>query len=184
VKKKKVIRLSIVGEIGPDTISAKDENGLTIVDVIKLCNSPAFQLEISLSSPGGDIDVGMTLYELLRCSKAHVVIEGYGIVASIAVLIFMAGDKRVLSPGTRLFVHPGSIMSDMPENIFTVKVKANELMGLHTWYCEQLYSRAAIVRSQVKLGDIRALCDKDSFFGADEALDMGIATHVTPYAKK
>lgn len=177
-QRQQVVKINITGEINPETLTTRDGQGFNILDVIRATDSPKYRLEVFLSSPGGDIDTGMAIYEAFRTSKADVHIYGCGIVASIAVLIFMGGDERVLTPGTRMFLHPGSVMSEIPENIFTVKAKSAELITLHDWYCEQLCSRA---NGKCELKEITDLCDKDSFFSADKALELGLATKICLY---
>lgn len=180
-RSKQVVKVNIVGEITPETLTERDGHGFTLLDIIRATDSPRFRLEIFLSSPGGDIDTGMAIYEALRTTEADVHIYGYGIVASIAVLIFMGGDERVLTPGTRMFLHPGTYMSEIPESILTIKAKTAELAGLHTWYCETLFERAKAAGGKVEIKDIFDMCDKDSFFSAHRALEMGLATKIRLY---
>ncbi len=180
-KRIRVVKVNITGEITPETLTAMDGNGNSLVEILRECNRPDVRLEIMLSSPGGDIDVGMTIYEMLLTTRAQVSITGYGIVASIAVLIFMGGEERILTPGTRMFVHPGSVMSPTPESIFTLSSKAVELQHLHKWYCEQIFNGA--VEGKINIEKVFELCNKDSFFSAYEALDLGIATKIELYER-
>jgi len=180
VKPKRIVKMTILGEITPETLrqfvhgTAPDgEDGFLKND------KPGVRIEITLSSPGGDIDVGMAIYELIRTAAAKVAIVGYGIVGSIAVLIFMAAKERILSAGTRLFLHPGTIMSDIPENIFTMRAKSQELMILHKWYTDQISSRA--FTDPAAIAD---LCDKDTFMDAQEAKRLGIATWILLYTDR
>lgn len=175
---KNVNSIAIIGEITAETLDdfmyGKNGDG----GFLKY-NQSGTRLEITLSSPGGDIDVGMSIYEMLRCAAAEVAITGYGIVGSIAVLIFMGAAERRLSAGTRVFLHPGSAMSEIPESIFTIRAKSKELLVLHDWYVQQIVDRVYATGADATAID--ELCGKDTFLSADEALKKGIATEVVLY---
>lgn len=66
-------------------------------------------ITISLNSIGGDVFTGFAIYsEIRRYAKEHdaeVTIIAQGICASIATIIFLAGDKRIVSQYVSPFVH-------------------------------------------------------------------------------
>jgi ATP-dependent Clp protease protease subunit len=171
--------MSINGEINDETLSKFLQGVQGVEPGFHDVNDSGNRIVITLSSPGGDVDVGMSIYELLRTADAEIVIHGYGIVGSIAVLIFMGADKRVLTPGTRFFVHPGSAAAAFPENIFSVNAKSAELMFLHRWYCEQLAAR-----SGTDVNTVSYMCDRDTFLSAHDALKFGFATHLDLYTQE
>jgi ATP-dependent Clp protease protease subunit len=177
--RKDIVKMAIAGEIDDramgtflyGTSLSPDPDGFLDND------GPNTVFDITLSSPGGDIDVGVAMFEMLRSSKAEVNITGYGCVGSTAVLIFMAGHKRTLTPGTQVFMHPGTIAIDPPESIFTVEAKTKGIIQLHDWYCEQLANRSGC---DYKI--IYELCKKDTFLTAAACKHLGIATHLKLYA--
>lgn len=65
----------------------------------------AKQIRVLINSPGGIIDDGMAIFNALRRHQALVVTECLGIAASIASVIFFAGDRREMNVGTQLMVH-------------------------------------------------------------------------------
>lgn len=62
-------------------------------------------IDVRINSLGGAIHEGVAIYNLLRERSAEVVTHVDGYAASIAALIFMAGDRRTMAQSSRLMVH-------------------------------------------------------------------------------
>ena len=60
-----------------------------------------------VSSPGGDVDAGLALVDMMKWSRIPVYTTGYGMVASMGLIIFMAGTKghRVVTPRCTMMSH-------------------------------------------------------------------------------
>ncbi|MBY8963789.1 Clp protease ClpP [Flavobacterium sp. D11R37] len=93
----------ISGQIG----SFDGVTGIGLADVIaqvkKQPGATAFNVHIN--SEGGLVDVGFDIYNYLKSLKKPLSTIGSGIVASIATVIFMAGQKRQLRPNTPFMIH-------------------------------------------------------------------------------
>lgn len=63
------------------------------------------EIEIVLSSPGGFIYEGFALYDRIRRCSSTVNIIGTGMVASMAVIVFLAGDYRYVTENCILLNH-------------------------------------------------------------------------------
>lgn len=69
-------------------------------------------IEVPISSVGGFVFDGWRIYNALISAKARgckIVTKGEGIVASIASIIFMAGDDRIVSQANLLMIHKPTI---------------------------------------------------------------------------
>ena len=65
-------------------------------------------IHLLIESPGGFLDDGLALYSDLRARArdgATVTAEARGVVASAAVLPFLAADRRAMSTGTQMLIH-------------------------------------------------------------------------------
>ena len=75
----------------------------------QLAEAGGKDVNVRIRSFGGDVQTGFDIYnELRRYAKdndAKVHTLGEGFVASIATVIFLAGDKRTLTENTNAFVH-------------------------------------------------------------------------------
>jgi ATP-dependent Clp protease protease subunit len=63
------------------------------------------KLYLLLSSPGGNVMNGLTIYNLLRGLPYEIVTHNVGQVNSIANVVFLAGDERYASPDSTFMFH-------------------------------------------------------------------------------
>jgi ATP-dependent Clp protease protease subunit len=63
------------------------------------------RIHLMISSPGGSVFHGLSIYNLLKGAPVEVVTYNFGSVDSIGVVIFCAGDKRVSVPHARFLLH-------------------------------------------------------------------------------
>ena len=63
------------------------------------------RVHLMISSPGGSVFHGLSIYNLLKGAPIEVVTYNFGSVDSIGVVIFCAGDRRVSVPHARLLLH-------------------------------------------------------------------------------
>lgn len=60
---------------------------------------------ILISSPGGQVSAGISIYNFLKGIPAEVITHNFGQSDSIAVTIFCAGSKRYCTPDSRFLIH-------------------------------------------------------------------------------
>jgi ATP-dependent Clp protease protease subunit len=95
--------LHIVHFIGPI-------NATTACTVRNLClqalQSGASEIELHMSTEGGNMTAGFALYFFLKSLPLPLTIFNVGSIESVGVAIFLAGHKRYACPGTRFLIHP------------------------------------------------------------------------------
>ncbi len=104
--------VKIYGEIVPfEEQWIIDQGGYVNLSSIQeqLSKADGKDIKVRIRSMGGDVQTGFDIYnELRRYAKdngAKVQTLGEGFVASIATVIFLAGDERILTENTQPFVH-------------------------------------------------------------------------------
>ena len=60
---------------------------------------------VLISSPGGHVASGIAAYNLLRGIPAEVVTHNYGVIDSMAVVLFSGGQERYCVPHARFLLH-------------------------------------------------------------------------------
>lgn len=161
--------LSIYDEIGFWGVTAKDFNS-------QLASVQSKQLEVEISSPGGDVYAALAMYNALRASGKEVVTKVMGVAASAASLVFMAGDKRVMPKNTQLMIHnPWTVAMG---NASELRDTADALEKIGDSIRATYASRSGL--DDAKLND---MLSKDTWINADEALADGFATEVTEEVK-
>jgi len=73
---------------------------------LKALGSGATQINLHLSSPGGELLAGFTAYHFLKSLPVPVYTHNLSNVESIATVIYLAGTDRRVNPGSRFLLHP------------------------------------------------------------------------------
>lgn len=84
-----------------------EEKGVELIDVISQVRKQpeATSYEVYINSEGGVVDTGFDIYNFIKSLGYPVTTIGTGMVASIATVIFMAGQKRIVQPKTQFMIH-------------------------------------------------------------------------------
>ena len=95
----------LTGEIS----ECKCEDAIRFVLEANLNNGHEY-LSMVVNSPGGYVHAGFSLIDVMNGSKAEIRTIGLGILASMGLLIFIAGKrgKRALTPNTMVMSHQWS----------------------------------------------------------------------------
>lgn len=158
--------LYLIGEVDP-VLQATALRG------IHLLNKVRKPFTIKLSSGGGDVLAGMSIYDAIRLSPCRVTIIGAGQVQSMAPIIFQAADHRILEAGATVMLHDGS-MSDG-----SMDMKAYERWG--DWSKESREWTYKLLAAKTKRKDKsfwQQVCSSDAIFNAHQALDLGLCDKV------
>ena len=141
-------------------------------------------IHLLIESPGGFLSDGLALYNDLRGRvKAGVTVtaEARGVVASAAVLPFLAANTRTMATGTELMVHnPMSLLiafGTFAELTPSVKKVFAGLRSAEQTYRDVLVERTGTARTQMA-----NWLDAQTWFSPEEALAGGFATTITDAA--
>lgn len=109
-----------------------DINAHTVCEAIKFIDEIEFskekELTFILNSHGGEEYSGLALYDRLRSCKCEVTMVGTGFIASMALIIYLAGDKRVATKHARFLNHQGSMAIDGKASDIKIESKEIEAM--------------------------------------------------------
>lgn len=98
-----------------------------IMDDIVAMNlaDPEKPIYLIIDSPGGELDAGMMLYDLIKMSRAPIVTIGQDC-ASMATVILAAGHTRLSFPHARLMLHLPSMVFQGDSKLFEIRQKEME----------------------------------------------------------
>jgi ATP-dependent Clp protease protease subunit len=126
-----------------------------------------------LSSPGGHVESGDMIHDMIRFVRAPVKILGTGWVASAGALIYSAGlrENRFALPNTRFLLHEprGGVGGQASD----VEIQAREIIRMR----ERLNAIFAAATGQ-PIERIRKDTDRDYWMQAQEALDYGLVGRI------
>jgi ATP-dependent Clp protease protease subunit len=129
------------------------------------------RISVRINSPGGDAFEGVAIYNLLRAQKKPVDVYVDGIAASAASIIAMAGDTITMGVNTMMMIH----------NAWSVCVgSADDMrkMGDTLDRVSAAVAQTYVDRAKLSAEDVKALMDEESWLGAQECLDKGLATAI------
>lgn len=131
----------------------------------------AKNITVHINSYGGEVGEGLAIYNALKNHPAKITTVCDGFACSIASVIFMAGDERVMNDASLLMIHnPWTYTAG---NANELRKEADDLDKI----AEASY---AAYLSCINIGrdDLKALLDAETWLTPAEALDMGFATTI------
>lgn len=158
--------LSIFDDIGAYGVSAKS----FLNDLRSVTGD---EVAVEINSPGGDFFTGLAIYNGLRASGKKITVKVLGLAASAASLVAMAGDAIEMAENSFLMVH--KTLTHMFANADDMRETA-ELLDKFDAGLVSIYAK----RTGKSAEEISALLESGTWMGAQEAVDAGFATSVTP----
>ncbi len=136
-------------------------------------------ITLLISSPGGHVESGDAIHDMIRFVRAPVTTLGTGWVASAGVTIFLAVplERRLCLPNTRFMIHQpaggaGGRASD-------IAIQAREIVRTRERIA-QLIAR----QTGKPIERIAADMERDHWMSADEAMDYGIVARTIESQKE
>ncbi len=128
---------------------------------------------IFIDSPGGDVDAGYAIFDMIRFVKAPVYCIGMGLVASAGALILLAADKsrRLGLPNSHYLIH---------QPLSGIKGVATDI-EIHAREIEKTRAKInALIADETgkELAQVEKDTDRDYWMSATEALDYGLISKV------
>jgi ATP-dependent Clp protease protease subunit len=126
-------------------------------------------IKVFIDSPGGDVDAGYAIFDMIRFVKPEVYTVGMGLVASAGALILLASPKerRIGLPNSHYLIHQP--LSGMRGVATDIEIHAKELEKLRI----KLNKLIAEETGQ-KIDRVEKDTDRDYWMSASEAIEYGL----------
>ncbi|MBQ2050492.1 MAG: ATP-dependent Clp protease proteolytic subunit [Spirochaetales bacterium] len=156
----------------------KDSADRLIKDLLVLEAESDDPVKIFINSPGGDVDAGCAIYDMVRFVSCPVIMVGMGLVASAASLILLAvpAERRVGLPNSSYLIHQP--LSEMKGNATDIEIHALQL--------EKIKAKLNAIISEatgMPLETVTADTDRDHWLDASEALKYGLISKIVKSRK-
>ena len=141
--------------------------------LIALTQESDAPINVLISSPGGHVESGDAIHDMIRFVRAPVTTIGTGWVASAGTHIFLAAPKnrRVCLPNTRFMIHqPGGGAGGPATDI---AIQAKEILR-----ARERIARVIAKQTDQPLKKVLADMERDFWMNADEAIEYGIVSRV------
>jgi len=130
-------------------------------------------VKVLINSPGGAVDDGFAIYDMMRYIRCPVTSVCIGLAASAATIILLGGDKgrRLALPNTRILLHqPSQSMRGVASDI---EISANEIMRIRARINELLAEETG-----KSIDEIKTDLNRDFWLSAPQAVEYGLLDKV------
>lgn len=157
----------IFGEINEKT--ARE----TVAQLLALDAEGDEPIKLLISSPGGHVESGDAIHDMIQFVKAPVKVIGTGWVASAGAHIFLAAakDNRYCTPNTRFLLHQP--MGGVGGKATEIDIEAKEILKMRD-RLNQIISE----ETGQPIERVAKDTDRNYWMGPAEAKDYGVVTHI------
>lgn len=162
--------INIYGDITSDLYFDSDMSAQRMSEKLEALGD-VDEIVVNINSMGGSVAEGLSIYNQLKQHSAKITTVCNGFACSIASIIFLAGDERVMCNNSLLMVHNAWTMA--MGNSKDLK-KVSEELEIITQQSVNIYSEVTGLDEKV----IKEMLDNETWIESNDALEMGFATVV------
>ena len=174
-EKEKEADIHIYGDIVSWKWFDSDVSSYTLAKEIEGLPEETEVINVFINSYGGEVAEGLAIYNNLRRHKAKVKTYCDGFACSIASVVFMSGDERIMSNASLLMIHNAWMFAIGDQN--QLRKEADDLETINAASINAYMNHINITEEELK-----AMMDAETWLSAVDALEMGFATQIVNYA--
>ena len=140
---------------------------------------PAREIDVLINSPGGEINSGLAIYDVIQSSKTPIRIFCIGRAYSMAAVLFASGNHgRYMLPHSELMLHEpllgshvrgnSSSIKSISDSLISTKLKLNRILSKHTGRSEEEIEKASSF---------------DHYFDPEESIEFGLCDQIVDFSK-
>ena len=155
----------LTGEITSEVADA------VIAQILHLvAEDPDAEITLYIDSPGGSVTAGLSIYDVMQAVSADIHTVCVGTAASMAAVLFAAGDRREILRHGEVMIHDPLVSGGISGSALTVQDKSDRLMAKR-----KVLSGILAEHTGKSVKQIYKVTAKDTYFGGEEALAFGLA---------
>lgn len=157
------------------------EKACEFVKEVMLLNGEDSQspVDVLINSPGGEINSGMLMYDVIQASKAPIRMFCIGRAYSMGAVLFACGNHgRYMLPHGELMIHEpllgnrvggnSSSIKSISDSLLETKRKMNQILAKHTGKSEEEVEKAT---------------GFDHYFSPEESVEFGLCDQIVGFDK-
>lgn len=160
--------IECVGEICPEAVYCLSRQ-LRYLQ----CQDPKAEIVMYINSPGGEVDSGLALYDVMKAVTCPIRTICLGTAASMGALLFASGDQRDILPHGKVMIHDPLISGGLGGSALRIQAVSNNLLKTREILCHILAEHTK--KSPEEIYEKTAT---DSYFYAEEAVAFGLADRI------
>ena len=158
----------LTGEITSEVADA------VIAQILHLdAEDPDAEITLYIDSPGGSVTAGLSIYDVMQAVSADIHTVCVGTAASMAAVLFAAGDRREILRHGEVMIHDPLVSGGISGSALTVQDKSDRLMAKR-----KVLSGILAEHTGKSVKQIYKVTAKDTYFVAEEAVAFGLADSI------
>ena len=136
-------------------------------------------IDVLINSPGGEINSGMAIYDVIQASKAPIRMFCIGRAYSMGAVLFSSGNHgRYMLPHSELMLHEpllgnrvsgnSSSIQSISESLLETKRRMNKILARHTGKSEEEVEKAT---------------SYDHYYSPEESREFGLCDEIVDFNK-
>lgn len=167
----KEANINIYGDISSDSIGEGSISSSSLANELEQLDKNINTINVYINSYGGEVAEGIAIYNQLKRHPAKINTYCDSFACSIASVIFMAGDKRIMYDNALLMIH--NAWTCISGNSSDFRKAADDLDKISKASVNIYLSKINISRE-----DLERMMDEETWITSEEALSMGFATQI------
>ena len=145
----------------------------TCAQLLALSEIGSEPIRLLISSPGGHVESGDAIHDMIRFVAAPVKVLGTGWVASAGVHIYLgaARERRYCTPNTRFLLHQP--MGGIGGSAIDMEIEAREILRMR-----DRLNRIIAKETGQAIERVAKDTDRNHWLSPEEARDYGIVSHI------
>lgn len=139
-------------------------------------NNQATELVVHINSPGGDVDAGFAIFDLLKTSGKEITTHIEGQCYSIATVIALSGSKRLATQNSEYLIHNPWTMGAGTSKDFE---KTQKELKRFEDKIANLYASVGVISFDDALTEM----EKDTYMDLAQAKEYGLITEIVETVK-
>ena len=136
-------------------------------------------IQIYINSPGGVVDAGMAIYDIMQYLPNDIATVALGLAASMGQSLLCAG-----TPGKRYALRHARVMMHQPSGGIGGTASDIRIQAEQSLYLKRVLAERSAFHTGQPLERIEADADRDRWFTAEEAKTYGFVDHVIDHAEQ
>jgi ATP-dependent Clp protease, protease subunit len=136
-------------------------------------------IQVYINSPGGVVDAGMAIYDIMQYLPNDIATVALGLAASMGQSLLCAG-----TPGKRYALRHARVMMHQPSGGIGGTASDIRIQAEQSLYLKRVLAERTAFHTGQPLERIEADADRDRWFTAEDAKAYGFVDHVIDHAEQ
>lgn len=162
-------KIFLFGEVGEEMLHS------FTMQIMSLMEDTQSEIDIYINSPGGEVNAGLAIYDLIRSCTAPINMYCIGLAASMGAVLFSGAPKgrRYILPHSKVMIHEPLIPRGVGGSASSIKSTADSILQTR-----ELLNGILAENTGRSIEEIDKATDHDNYMTAEEAIEFGLCDQI------